>query len=131
MAYFSQALPEDPSSKMLHETYTALYTKACRLVLGLAAANSSANIHCSISYNMGFTDRVMVLCPRGSEGIEVKNSKGESIGAVALNGTVLGGTLLVKKEAEYNALRNDQSKLIDILGAIGFSPIRSEHDEKL
>jgi ATP adenylyltransferase len=63
--------------------------------------------------------------------MKIKNSDGEEIGSVALNGTVLGGTLLVKSEAEWNALRNDESKLKGILSAIGFPPSKIEHDEKL
>jgi ATP adenylyltransferase len=73
----------------------------------------------------------MVLCPRASEGMKIKDSNGEDIGLVALNGTVLGGTLLVKSEAEYSALRNDKSRLVDVLSAIGFPPIQFELDEKL
>lgn len=73
----------------------------------------------------------MVLCPRSSEGMRIKNSDGEEIGLVALNGTVLGGTLLVKSEAEFSTLRNDQSTLVKVLSAIGFPPTTLEHDEKL
>jgi ATP adenylyltransferase len=73
----------------------------------------------------------MVLCPRVSEGTKIKDSNREDVGPVALNGTVLGGTLLVKREAEWVALRNDESKLKDVLSAIGFPPSKIEQDEKL
>ena len=95
------------------------------------AKPSSPRSKSSISYNLGLTAQAIVLCPRASEGMKIKNSEGEDIGVVALNGTVLGGTLLVKSEAEYSALRNDHSKLADNLSAIGFSPTQSQHDEKL
>lgn len=72
----------------------------------------------------------MVLCPRASEGTKIKSNNGGDIGPVSLNGTVLGGTLLVKSEAEWDALRNDQSKLMDILAAIGFPP-NKEHEGSL
>jgi ATP adenylyltransferase len=61
----------------------------------------------------------------------IKHRNGEDIGLVALNGTVLGGTLLVKSEAEYSALRDDHSKLVDILSAIGFASNKLERDENL
>jgi ATP adenylyltransferase len=63
--------------------------------------------------------------------MRIKNDDGEEIGFVALNGTLLGGTLLVKSEAEYSALRNNKSKLVEILSAIGFPSSTLEHDEKL
>ena len=128
--YFSYALPENPSPKTLHGTYTQLYTNACQIAQGSTAKPSSPNLQPSISYNLGLTDRVMVLCPRASEGMKIKNSNGEDIGPVSLNGTVLGGTLLVKSEVEWDALRNDQSKLMDVLAAIGFQP-NKEHEGRL
>ena len=73
----------------------------------------------------------MVLCPRTSEGVEIKNHSGEDIGFVALNGTILGGTLLVKSEEEYLVIRNDPLRLIDILSAIGFSSNHFENNQKL
>jgi ATP adenylyltransferase len=120
----------DPNPKTLHEIYTGLHNKACRKILGSGATSSTTNAQSPISYNLGLTDRVMVLCPRASEGLKISNSNGEEIGPVSLNGTVLGGTLLVKSEEEWDVLRNDHSKLVDILGAIGFPP-NKEHDEKL
>jgi ATP adenylyltransferase len=43
-----------------------------------------------------------------------------------LNGTLLAGTLLVKSEAEWDTLRNDESMLIEILSSIGVSPIKKD-----
>jgi ATP adenylyltransferase len=67
----------------------------------------------------------MVVCPRTLEGPMIKSSKGESIGPVSLNGTLLAGTLLVKSEAEWDTLHDDESKLSDVLGSIGISSIKS------
>jgi sulfate adenylyltransferase (ADP) / ATP adenylyltransferase len=72
----------------------------------------------------------MVLCPRLSEGLEIKGSNDSLIGPIALNGTLLGGTLLVKSEAEWDALRNDEKKLKDILQAIGVPAITKEKERK-
>lgn len=85
----------------------------------------------SISYNIGLTDNVMVLCPRISEGKIIQSNKGDLVGPVALNGTLLAGTLLVKSEAEWEALRSDESKLLSILGAIGVPPVSHQQDGKL
>jgi len=67
----------------------------------------------------------MVVCPRTLEGPMIKTSTAESIGPVALNGTLLAGTLLVKSEAEWDTLHHDESKLSDVLGSIGISSIKS------
>jgi ATP adenylyltransferase len=130
-AYISSALPENPSPKILHNTYIMLHNNACRIMQGSTTGSLSPKDQSPISYNLGLTDRVMVLCPRVSEGTKIKDSNREDVGPVALNGTVLGGTLLVKREAEWVALRNDESKLKDVLSAIGFPPSKIEQDEKL
>ena len=61
----------------------------------------------------------MVICPRLSEGLRIKDSDGNVLGPISLNGTILGGTLLVKSEQEWEALRKNEDKLRDILEAIG------------
>jgi ATP adenylyltransferase len=97
-----------------------LHKKAVQCTSGslpMPAVGSSS----PISYNLGMTTRGMVVCPRTSEGLVIKTSKGESIGHVALNGTLLAGTLLVKSEIEWDTLRSDESKLHDILGSIGIN----------
>ena len=73
----------------------------------------------------------MVLCPRAAEGMKISNNSGDEVGSVSLNGTVLGGTLLVKNEDEWDALRNDESKLKDVLSIIGIPPIKREQDGRL
>lgn len=82
-------------------------------------------------YNLALTDRVMVLCPRLSEGLEIETSNGDLVGYVSLNGTILGGTLLVKSELEWDALRNDEKKLKDILEAIGVPSTTHDKEGKL
>lgn len=121
--YFSAEVPKKASPEQLHQIYIDLHGRACQLVKNSAAASSSTSTspQSPISYNLGFTDRAIVLCPRTSEGLEIEDSTGKTIGPIALNGTVLGGTLLVKSEEEWNALRNDDSKLASVLQAIGIS----------
>jgi len=47
------------------------------------------------------------------------DDKSTSIGPISLNGTVLAGTLLVKNEMEWNALKNDPPQLPRLLEVIG------------
>lgn len=61
----------------------------------------------------------MAIVPRRNEGATIRNSQGVEVGSVALNGTLLAGTLMVKLEDEWNALRDDELQLDEILTAIG------------
>ena len=64
------------------------------------------------------TSRTLAVCPRLSEGDAVLRD-GEAVGRLALNGTVLAGTALVKSEAEWAALREDARGLERALKTIG------------
>ncbi|KAI0480494.1 ATP adenylyltransferase-domain-containing protein [Xylariaceae sp. FL0804] len=87
-----------------------------------------------ISYNLAMTDTSMALCPRTAEGAPVGGGDGDGeeeqdgdgggggSGFVALNGTVLAGTALVKSRAEWDALRTDPDALLGVLGRIGVPP---------
>lgn len=121
-AYFTSAIPSCPSPQKLHELYYSLYTQALeRAELKRGDIRQTASSHESaISYNLAMTDRVMILCPRRSEGATIFDAAGVEIGYVALNGTLLGGTLLVKSELEWDALQRDPSLLDFILSSIGY-----------
>ena len=49
----------------------------------------------------------------------LKRDDGTDVGVVQLNGTVLGGTLMVKYQEEWDILRARPEKLDAILEAIG------------
>ena len=74
----------------------------------------------------------MALIPRRAEGsvISTDDDEPSSVGPIALNGTVLAGTLLVKNEMEWNALKNDPSQLPRLLEVIGI-PSPDFANEKL
>jgi ATP adenylyltransferase len=72
-----------------------------------------------ISYNLAMTTKGMVILPRRSEGTMLKRPDGNEIGFVALNGTTLGGTMMVKHQEEWDVLRAQRGKLDSILNAIG------------
>lgn len=77
----------------------------------------------SISYNLAMTTTSMMLCPRRREGADLKiNNQGGSLGPINLNGTMLAGTLMVKTQDEWDLLRSDESRLNDILEAVGIPP---------
>lgn len=74
----------------------------------------------AISYNLGMTNTSIALIPRRAEGLVISTPGQESRNTepVALNGTVLAGTLLVKNEFEWTTLKNDETKLLAVLKAI-------------
>jgi ATP adenylyltransferase len=123
--YFWCGISEGLTAQQRHSVYIALHGKAVQAMGGPNVVSSNEN-GSPISYNLAITNQCMVLCPRTSEGLVIKSKNGESIGPVALNGTMLAGTLLVKSEAEWNTLRNDESKLEDILSCIGISSVKKD-----
>ncbi|KAK2732892.1 bifunctional AP-4-A phosphorylase/ADP sulfurylase [Myotisia sp. PD_48] len=130
---YATPLPPNPTPDALHRTYLSLYTMAVT-----AAAQYSESLLCNlaasgvletkgesvISYNLAMTTSRMMICPRRSEhawlplGPEPKQGLVDE-GLVKLNGTILAGTLLVKAEAEWNALRARPSILEGVLMEVG------------
>ncbi len=133
----SSSIPENPSPEQLHKVYTSLHERACAITqqflrkTGGTIPPTTRKDESPISYNLGLTDRAIALCPRLSEGLKIKNGNGDDIGPISLNGTALGGTLLVKSEAEWDALRDDESKFKSVLHSIGVPPSLIEHEERL
>lgn len=109
------------TAAQLHAAYVRLYKEAVRLLLHPDEnENIAGEGEARISYNLALTRTTMALCPRVAEGATIRSKSGEEeVGPVALNGTVLGGTALVKNEAEWDALREDPEKLLGVLSKIG------------
>ena len=72
-----------------------------------------------ISYNLAITTRAMVMCPRRNEGLMLKRSDGSDVGFVALNGTLLGGTLMVKEREVFEKLIAEQRSLERVFESAG------------
>lgn len=123
--YFWCAISDDITSQQRYDIYLDLHKKAVQS-MGISVLASSYESSSPISYNFAITKKGMVVCPRTSEGLAITSIKGETVGTVALNGTLLAGTLLVKSEAEWNTLRNNESTLIEILSSIGVSSIKKD-----
>jgi ATP adenylyltransferase len=119
----------------LAEVYRRLYRRACEAVLGSEAArlvgeDARAGVReARVDYNLAMTRDVMVIAPRVAEG-EAVTAAGEdgartTLGKLAVNGTVLAGTALVKSQEEWDALRAEPEQLLDILGRIGVPTIHA------
>ncbi|PLN82885.1 HIT-like protein [Aspergillus taichungensis] len=124
-AHFALPLSENPSADELHATYLALY-RAALATSSHTQTNPPTTGPAAISYNLAMTESTMMICPRKSESAQIAvdtNSSNEAVadaGIVALNGTILAGTLMVKAEAEWNELRRNPESLARVLAAIGF-----------
>ncbi|KAJ5936204.1 ATP adenylyltransferase C-terminal [Penicillium verhagenii] len=84
----------------------------------------------AISYNFAMTLDTMMIAPRSSETADVPVDLEAAAdmadpGVVSLNGTILAGTLMVKAEAEWDALRFKPDNLIHVLQAVGYKRVDS------
>ncbi|ETN37167.1 uncharacterized protein HMPREF1541_08157 [Cyphellophora europaea CBS 101466] len=79
--------------------------------------------HVSFSYNLALTRDRMAICARRAEGFSIP---GLPDSHVALNCTVLAGTMMVKECAEWDALRSAPEALDGLLAEIGYPPWRED-----
>ncbi|KAI9687692.1 MAG: bifunctional AP-4-A phosphorylase/ADP sulfurylase [Bogoriella megaspora] len=126
--FLNFGLPIHPHSSpsQLYNIYTRLLEAAESSVRSYISAHPNAlslhsteNSACPISYNLALTTTFMAICPRKSEGYVLRRDDKSEIGIVALNGTILAGTLMVKGEEEWELLKRDKASFDEILGAIG------------
>jgi len=136
--HFAARLPEVPTAEQLHRTYNGLYeasAAAVREYISKAPArtlelHNTEDEASPISYNLSLTTTAMAIVPRKAEGDSLRRPDGTEVGKVALNGTLLAGTFMVKSQEEWNLLKNDSSHLDSILKAIGI-PTEAARTERL
>lgn len=114
---FAGGLRREMSGEEMRGVYLGLYRRACE-ALGVEAQGVGEG-EARVSYNMAMTREGMVVMPRVAEGAEVRNGEGKVVGKLALNGTVLAGTGLVKNREEWEALRGDPGQVEGVLRRIG------------
>ncbi|KAK6080281.1 putative bis(5'-nucleosyl)-tetraphosphatase [Seiridium cupressi] len=119
-AVLSEGISPDVSPEELHAKYVSLYKRAAKLVL--PGEDVDVDGEARFSYNMAMTSKAIVLCPRLTEGAPIKNKDGKEIGSIALNGTLLAGTALVKTQELYDAVREEPELLLDTLKQVGVHP---------
>jgi sulfate adenylyltransferase (ADP) / ATP adenylyltransferase len=122
--HYAMDIPENPESGVLKRIYQRLYDSARMSVQAWNQArprdcidmeeNSAAP---SISYNLAMTTRTMAICPRRNETAVIPTTDGN--GSAAVNGTILGGTMMVKEKSEWEALQRTHLGIDDILAEVG------------
>lgn len=122
---FAEHIEPGVSPRQLRDAYLRLYRRACDAVgrhlkkRDIAdGARGQETGPALISYNLAVTRHALIVCPRLADGAAVWDN-GEVVGKLALNGTVLAGTALVKDIVEWDALRKDPAELLQVLTAIG------------
>lgn len=71
-----------------------------------------------MSYNLAMTSSSMLICPRTSEGGALhepgydspSQGRRNDSGKVSVNGTVLAGTIMVREEAQWEALKGEMGE---------------------
>ena len=124
--HIARKFDSEPSGSELLRVYNELYDAANKAVNKYIASHpGSLALHAtdegdsSISYNLAMTTAGMVILPRRAEGTMLRRADGSEIGFIALNGTTLGGTMMVKHREEWDVLRSRPGALDEILAAIG------------
>ncbi len=134
--HYAAQIPRNPSPSLLHQTYLKLYRLAVDAVQPSASTSASKDpaSAASISYNLALTTTNMAICPRRSESASVPSGSSTDEGEVAINGTILAGTLMVKDEGEWENLKHDSDLLSLLLSTIGI-PVKGtsggHHENKL
>ncbi|KAF1838826.1 Ap4A phosphorylase-like protein II [Decorospora gaudefroyi] len=124
--HFARLFGSEPSGAELLAMYKDLYQAAKAAIETFIAANpEQLAFHPTdggdlpISYNLAMTTAGMAILPRRAAGTMLRRDDGSDIGFIALNGTTLGGTMMVKYQEEWDVLRGKPQVLDNILAAIG------------
>ncbi|PSK45158.1 hypothetical protein B9Z65_2298 [Elsinoe australis] len=104
------------SPETLYDTYVRLLTDN----VGIEEVETSEgkSKRPSASYNLAMTTDRIAIAKRTREAYIYQDDSREDH-PIALNGTVLAGTLMVKGQTEWNWLKNEPSNLLKVLQAIG------------
>ncbi|KAK4987568.1 bifunctional AP-4-A phosphorylase/ADP sulfurylase [Elasticomyces elasticus] len=136
--HFAVPIPPSPLSDTLFNLYKLLHEAASASVRAhIASSPGDLSLHPTeggaspISYNLALTTSGMAICPRRREAGMLRDAEGAEVGDVALNGTILAGTLMVKAEDEWDLLRGDRglAELDKLLQGIGIPQRVSEKGE--
>jgi sulfate adenylyltransferase (ADP) / ATP adenylyltransferase len=122
--HYAMKIPENPGVGVLQRIYHHLYECASKSVQSwneegpieyTAIDNNSGEA--TVSYNLAMTIHAMAICPRRNETAKIPTADVE--GSAAVNGTILGGTLMVKELSDWEVIQQDQVNIDDILTEIG------------
>lgn len=123
--HFAMSLEDDPSAAEIFHRYTILLKAG---LAGIGGQISPESLHrakiedqgrTTFSYNLAMTRKLMAILPRRSESAKIPHVPE---GSVAINGTILAGTMMVKSEQEWKQLREKPELVQQLLREITFLP---------
>jgi ATP adenylyltransferase len=122
-AHFSGQIPPSATASTIYSIYLSLLDRATLSwkSSGRDLSPKEKSTSAGFSYNLAMTTERLVVCPRVTEGVSLQKEDGCEIGLAAFNGTILAGTLMVKREEEWEFLRGEQgsSALERVLEGVG------------
>ncbi|KAF2156265.1 putative bis-tetraphosphatase [Myriangium duriaei CBS 260.36] len=124
LKHYALPLPANPSPETLMDLYVKLLQTAFNVTHGISGLERFVPTQ---HYNLAMTLEGMAILKRTKDALTYTSSDGEKH-SVAVNGTILAGTLMVKGEDEWETLKSDPPKLNEVLRAIG-DPV--QHVDKL
>ena len=131
---FWEAISPVATREDLHDIYMRLWTKAYGVVKrfiedhpGELELHENSEGDLPFSYNLGMTTTTLMLVPRRRDGSVLRNSNGTEIGFAAFNGTILAGTMMVKKQEEWDLLRGNDELLNELLQNVGLPRTGDSH----
>lgn len=131
--HYAMRIPTNPGTGLLQQIYRSLYDRASTSAWACnergPIGHTAVGIHngeASLSYNLAMTTHAMAICPRRKETATIPTSGDE--GSAAINGTILGGTLMVKEKSEWEAFRQGYVVIDDVLAEIGVPCLNKSED---
>jgi len=126
--HFATALRPSLGAADIYRTYLFLMQAA---LAGISEATDletfdavsiSQDGRATFSYNLAMTAEVMAILPRRAEATGIP---GVTDSSIAINGTILAGTMMVKSEEEWHRLRKQPEHVLKILSDITYSKTRN------
>jgi ATP adenylyltransferase len=127
-AYFGNNIPPEADEDDFYQVYVSLIEKAGQAIRDTKVVWTQHGT--PYSYNLAMTTSAMILCPRRHEskpvltadGLPPRGSEGDLANwNVALNGTILAGTLMVKDKELFEYFKGDKDGAIDrVLSGVCF-----------
>lgn len=121
--HFAVSLEDHPSPADMLRRYKVLLKAALTRISGCLSLESLEEApiedqgRTTFSYNLAMTTKLMVILPRRKESSRIMNTDESTI---AINGTILAGTMMVKEEQEWLQLRREPEMVERILRDISF-----------
>lgn len=129
-AYFSSEISLEANSDDLYQVYRSLLQKAANAIQDTNVVYTQHGT--PYSYNLAMTTSAMILCPRRCEASSVLGNpwphpqnpvhvEDWKYGSIALNGTLLAGTLMVKDKKVFEYLQSKEAFYLDrVLRVVAF-----------